>query len=68
MKTNLYNMKFHEKLIFEADGTEVQRVPGGWIYTRFQVFQTMQPDGYWSENYLPTSVFVPLNLEFVEAK
>jgi len=55
----VYDLKLHEMLTLE-DGTEVRRVPGGWIYTRFQLNQALLPSGDWVENYLPTSVFVPV--------
>ncbi|GAG93406.1 unnamed protein product [marine sediment metagenome] len=63
MPKQIYNMELHHKIIID-DGTEVRRVPGGWIYTRFQLYQVLMPDGQWCENYLPTSVFVPFNDEF----
>ena len=56
---SVYDLKLHEMLALE-DGTQVRRVPGGWIYTRFQLNQVLSPSGDLIENYLPTSVFVPV--------
>jgi len=55
---SVYDLKLHEVLVLE-DGTEVRRVPGGWIYTRFELKQVMMPNAEWSEELIPTSVFVP---------
>lgn len=62
----IYMLKLHEKITLEKDGTEIRRVPGGWIYTRFELSQLLTPDGQWIENYITTSVFVPFNDEFTD--
>jgi len=56
---SVYDLKLHEVIALE-DGTEVRRVPGGWIYTRLQLNQVLSPSGDLIENYLPTSVFIPM--------
>lgn len=62
---DLYGMKLNHTIEF-SNGYHVTRVPGGWIYIYFQRNQVAMPDGMWSENYTPTSVFVPFNNEFQE--
>ncbi len=47
---DLYNMDLHESIMI-AVGTEVMRVPGGWIYTNYY-------------NGTPVAVMVQLNGEF----
>ena len=64
-----YNMELHEiTSLNDNDGTLIRRVPGGWIYIHLTLNQTMMVDGKWSEEYLPTSVFVPFNKEFQKEK
>jgi hypothetical protein len=55
MSVNVYNMKLHEK-VFEG-GTEITRVPGGWIYTT-------ESYGVEEAHWSVSSVFVPFNNEF----
>jgi len=58
-------MGLHEKLtIKDSQPVEILRVPGGWIYTYFQLNQVMMQNGGWSEEYIPSSIFVPFNNEF----
>ena len=59
---DLLDMGLHDKATLD-DGTEILRVMGGWIYTRFELYQKALPDGGWSKNYIPTSVFVQFSLE-----
>jgi len=59
----LYQMKLHEKVVLQGGLMEIMRVPGGWIYTRLELNQTPGLDGQWSENYLPSSVFIPFKDE-----
>jgi len=47
------------------DDFQITRVPGGWIYRFSQINQVLLNDGRWSEDYLPTAVFVPYANEFV---
>jgi len=61
----IHGMKLHEKERNDENGFEIIRVPGGWIYMFSQIHQVIMPDGAWSENYLPTSVFVPFDAEFM---
>ena len=59
----IYTMELHDTCTPEGSDTLILRVPGGWIYTQYQVHQETMSDGQWSENYLPTSVFVPFYKE-----
>lgn len=63
MKPKMYDMEINQS-IYEDD-FQITRVPGGWVYRFSQVNQEVQVDGTWSENYLPTAVFVPMSNEFV---
>uniref|UniRef100_A0A6M3JKP6 Uncharacterized protein n=1 Tax=viral metagenome TaxID=1070528 RepID=A0A6M3JKP6_9ZZZZ len=58
-----YNMAVNETITI--DDFKITRVPGGWIYRFNEINQTMMINGKWSENYLPTAVFVPYKNEFV---
>ena len=58
-----YNMAVNETI--RVDDYQITRVPGGWIYRFSEINQMLMPDGQWSENYLPTAVFVPYANEFV---
>jgi len=60
---SLYEMKLHKTL--GISNAEITRVPGGWIYTHFQINQVTMPDGTWSENCIPSSVFVRFDSEFM---
>lgn len=59
---SIYELKLHEKC-FDNE-LVIIRVPGGWIYRSGIINQVTMPDGTWSENYLPSSVFVPWHEEF----
>lgn len=63
----IYEMKLHDILTPKDSDTQIQRVPGGWIYTTYQTEQYTQVDGTWSENYRLSSVFVPFDNEFQES-
>ena len=63
----LYNLNLHETIEFGKESKidcQVMRVPGGWIYRFFQLYQELGGDGRWSENYVADSVFVPFDNEF----
>lgn len=49
---DIYGLGLHERHILK-DGSMVERVPGGWIYTQFRLDARAM-----------TSVFVPFNNEF----
>lgn len=53
--SDIYKLKMHEKIGITNDKVEILRVPGGWIYT------------IWDRD-MWTSIFVPFNNEFQEAK
>lgn len=54
---NIYTMKLHETLTTtEVARIEIQRVPGGWIYTRY----TETSPHWWSTS----MIFVPYSDEF----
>lgn len=58
-----YNMAVNETI--RVDDFQITRVPGGWIYRFGEINQVPMPNGVWTENYLPTAVFVPIANEFV---
>jgi hypothetical protein len=65
MGAELMNMKLHEEIsLDDRNYSTVLRVPGGWIYTFYQLEQHEGPRGSHSENYRLAAVFVPLNNEF----
>jgi hypothetical protein len=62
MDNEIYKMKLHQT-ISVGDDHQVLRVPGGWIYTFIQLNQVLGPDNQWTEEYAPSSVFVPYSNE-----
>ena len=48
---DIYNMKLHDSITDTDTGTDIMRVPGGWIY--YQRFKEL-------------TIFVPYNDEFDE--
>ena len=57
---DIYKMKLHQVMVLADTPTwSVLKVPGGWIYTKHELEQYVQPDGTWSENYKISNVFVP---------
>jgi len=63
----IYKMKLHEEIMI-VDGSKIMKVPGGWIYTQFELNQPPAGDNGWNETFTTTSVFVPFNDEFQTAK
>lgn len=57
--SELYNMKLHNIICPNGrnGGLKILRVPGGWIYYRFDI-----------TNKLISSIFVPFDNEFQEQK
>ena len=65
-RAQIYEIELHETL--HELSMDITRVPGGWIYTQLQVNQVTMPDGTCSENYIPSSVFVRFDSEFMQTQ
>jgi len=56
---NIYTIGMHESVYINGGKLSVLRVPGGWIYTRFEPNQVAMSNGERSGSYMVSSVFVP---------
>ena len=61
----LYKMKLHEQITprFDGENVKITRVPGGWIYSFFDLVITGEPGAAY-DNWIGRSVFVPFDNEF----